>query len=238
METQGNHFIGGNSGMLFIKICNGYDTIPFPDIGRQVIEIEFCVHLVITTVIFIYSKQNYFMLIPLVDSSRDHIFGNPTAAIELLEYGDFQCRYCAGVYPAIKFLQEALGEKLKFVFRHFPLSDIHPLALEAAIACEAAALQGKFLYMHDMIFENQLYLTRASLLQFAEEIELDMWLYENAREYKKLFYKVKSDFEGGVKSGVAETPVFFINGIRYEGTDDFESLYNACSAVLHTENVC
>lgn len=157
----------------------------------------------------------------------DHYQGCPLAQIELIQYGDFQCDYCASVYPSIKQLQDSFGSSLKFVYRHFPIPGRHPLAIPAAVAAEAAANQGKFWYMHDMIFENQKYLTRTSLSRFAREIELDTTVFDDCRQHRKLFRKVISDFEGGIKSGVDSTPTFFINGVQYDGFDDFESLYSA-----------
>ena len=93
---------------------------------------------------------------------RDNFFGDAAAPIELVQYGDFQCQHSGSVYTAVKLLQEYLGAELKFIFRHFPLPSLHPLALEAAVASEAAAMQGKFWQMHDMIFEQQKYLVRSS----------------------------------------------------------------------------
>jgi protein-disulfide isomerase len=161
----------------------------------------------------------------------DHFQGCPLAPIELIQYGDFQCEYCAGVYPVIKWLQDSFGAALKFVYRHYPIPTRHPLALQAAIAAEAAALQGKFWYMHDMIFENQKFLTQTSFGEFARQIDLETQSFENCREHRKLFQKVISDFESGVKSGVDSSPTFFINGERYHGFDDFDSLYSALQNV-------
>ncbi len=172
------------------------------------------------------------MLKYLFDHTRDHFYGYPLAPIELIEYGDFQCEHCAAVYPEIRMLQQEMGNQLKFVFRHYPLSAIHPMALDAAISTEAASLQDKFWYMHDIIFENQKYLTRSSLSKFAEEIGLDVASFEDNRCRKKLTQKVITDFESGSKSGVNGTPVFFINRHKYNGFDDFESLYKTCKFIL------
>ena len=88
-------------------------------------------------------------------NSKDHIQGNKNAPLELVEYGDYQCGHCGHAYPIIKSVQEALGNNLKFVFRNFPLSEVHPDAFKAAVAAEAAALQHRFWEMHDIIYENQ-----------------------------------------------------------------------------------
>jgi protein-disulfide isomerase len=167
------------------------------------------------------------MLHPNFRTDYDHYHGCLLAPLELIEYGDFQCEYCAEVYPVIKCLQDSFGDQLKFVYRHFPMPTRHPLSLEAAVATEAASLQGKFWYMHDMIYENQKYLTRTSFSEFASEIDLDTRAFENCREHRKLFRKVISDLESGVRSGADGSPTFFINGYRYDGFDDFQNLYSA-----------
>ena len=127
-----------------------------------------------------------------------------------------------------------MGNQLKYAFRHYPLPQIHPLALDAAISCEIAAIQGKFWYMHDMIFENQKYLSRAALLRFAVEIEINTELFTDTREYRKMSRKVISDFESGVRSGVNGTPTFYINGRRYSGMHDLDGLLSACKYTLLT----
>ena len=174
------------------------------------------------------------MLKYLFDHTRDHYYGNPLAPVELIQYGDFNCEHSAAAYAEIKMLQDKMGNQLKFVFRHFPLSTIHPMAVDAAVAAEAASLQGelKFWQMHDMIFENQKYLTTAALSKFAEEIGLNVNSFETDRRNKKLIWKVTSDFESGIKSGVNGTPTFFINGHLYNGFHDFENLYQTCKYIL------
>ena len=176
------------------------------------------------------------MLHPNFRTDYDHFQGYPIAPIELIEYGDFQCEHCANIYPVIKCLLDSFGDHLKFVYRHYPIPTRHPLSLQAAVATEAAALQGKFWYMHDIIYENHNFLTRASFSEFAREIELDTRAFEDCREHRKLFRKVISDFESGVKSGVDSTPTFFINGARYDGFDDFENLNSALQNINHCEN--
>ncbi len=165
----------------------------------------------------------------------DHYQGCPIAPLELVQYGDFQCEHCGDVYPVIKWLHDSFGDLLKFVYRHYPMPTRHPLALQAAVAAETAALQGKFWYMHDMIFENQKHLTRTSFSEFAREIDLDTRTFEDCRGHQKIIRKVISDFEGGVRCGVDSTPTFFINGARYDGFDDFENLYSALQNINHNE---
>jgi protein-disulfide isomerase len=170
-------------------------------------------------------------------TNRDHFIGKPEAALELVQYGDFQCEFCGEAYTAIKLLREYLGDKLKFVFRHYPLLTLHPLALDAAVASEAAALQGKFWPMHDMIFVNQKYLARGSFSRFAEEMGLNLTAFEDNREHKKLMHKVVNDFESGLKSGVDATPTFFVNGHRYNGFEDFKSLLKTCNYAINFDSI-
>jgi protein-disulfide isomerase len=148
-------------------------------------------------------------------SEKDHIEGNTNAIIELVEYGDYQCPHCGRAYPIVKKLQHRLGDKLKFIFRNFPLAEIHADATMTAVATEAAALQGKYWEMHDIVFENQEYLDPASLFDYASKVGLDMQKFEMDMEKKELVEKVEADFESGIRSGVNATPTFFINGEKY-----------------------
>jgi protein-disulfide isomerase len=177
------------------------------------------------------------MLKNIIEMPFDHWLGKEQAQLELMQYGDFQCQHCADVYPVIKLLLEKLDSDIKFIFRHYPLHSQHALALEAACAAEAAALQGKFWYMHDMIFENQKHLVRSSFSRFAENIELDMRTFEDSCGHKKLIHKVINDFESGIRSGVDSTPTFYINGKKYNGFNDFETLYKTCRYVLNCNSI-
>ncbi|MEX6686305.1 thioredoxin domain-containing protein [Danxiaibacter flavus] len=148
---------------------------------------------------------------------NDHVQGNEDASVELVEYGDYECPHCGRAYPIIKNIQEKMGDKLKFVFRNFPLAEIHPNAITAAIATEAAALQGKFWEMHDIVFEHQKSLSVERLLDYAAELGLDMHRFSKDFSDKQSLAKVEEDFESGIRSGVNGTPSFFINGNKYEG---------------------
>jgi formate-nitrite transporter family protein len=157
-------------------------------------------------------------------SARDHIEGNEDAPVTLVEYGDYQCPYCGAAHPVIKRLQKSLGKKLRFVFRNFPLTDSHPYALLAAQAAEAAALQGKFWGMHDLIFENQEQLEPEVLPAWAKEIGLDVNQFAKAVSEGTITKRIEEDYASGLESGVDGTPSFFINGTRYEGEDEYDSL--------------
>ncbi|HKO81482.1 MAG TPA: DsbA family protein [Chitinophagaceae bacterium] len=150
-------------------------------------------------------------------NSNDHIFGGPGALIELVEYGDYECPYCGRAYPIVKDIQQQLGNDIKFVFRDFPLSNIHPHAFSAALATEAAGLQGKFWEMHDIIFENQKTLDTENIFGFAGQLGLDIEHFKNDIQQKSLIDKVEKDFESGIRSGVNRTPTFFINGEKFIG---------------------
>jgi protein-disulfide isomerase len=162
------------------------------------------------------------------DSNRDHFWGDLNAPIELIEYGGYQCRHSGDVWQVVTQLKDTFGKELKYVYRHFPLPNLHNLALETALAAEAAGVQGKFWVMHNKIMENQLHLNRASLNLFANEIGLDMGEFIRHSKSRHLYKKIKNDLESGIHSGVNGTPTFFINGLMYNGFNDFNSLYRVC----------
>ncbi len=150
-------------------------------------------------------------------NDKDHIQGNPNAPVELIEYADFQCPYCKQAYYILREVKRQLGSNLKFVFRNFPLPELHPYAIHAAIAAETAAKQGKFWEMHNMLFEKQENLQDNHLLQYAKQIGLDVALFEKEFGEDESVQKVKEDYESGIKNGVEGTPTFFINGEKFEG---------------------
>lgn len=157
-------------------------------------------------------------------NSKDHSQGDVHAPVELVEYGDYQCPYCGMAYPIIKALQQKFGKDLRFVFRNFPLSKIHPQAKMAAVAAEAAGYQNKFWAMHDIIFENQRDLRTSSLIEYANRIGLNVVQFTSDLTNHALVKKVEDDFESGLRSGVNGTPGFFINGQKYSGNWDENNL--------------
>ena len=159
-------------------------------------------------------------------NEKDHVDGPADAAIELVEYGDYQCPHCGAAYPVIKKIQETFGKQIRFVYRNFPLTEIHPAAMPAAIAAEAAGLQGKYWEMHDVIFENQQHLTTEGIFKLAQQIGLDPEQFKMDIQREDLQAHVEYDFESGVRSGVNGTPSFFINGQKFDGgaEDVFEVL--------------
>ena len=157
-------------------------------------------------------------------SERDHAQGPAEAPMTLVEYVDYQCPYCGEAYPVVKRLQKELGKRLRFVFRNFPLTQAHPYAMVAAEAAEAAALQGKFWEMHDVIYENQADLEPDILPVWAEDVGLDLDKFGGAIKQGIVTKRIKEDRASGIRSGVNGTPSFFIHGARYDGPPDFDSL--------------
>jgi protein-disulfide isomerase len=158
--------------------------------------------------------------------------GDEDAPVTLLEYGDYECPHCGHAYPIIKRIQKHFGKQMKFVFRNFPLSEMHPNAESAAEAAEFAGAKGQFWEMHDAIFENQEELGVPLLLTLAQTLGLSSPDLRSALMDREYAPRVKSDFLGGVRSGVNGTPTFFINGQRHDGLPDFEELVAAIDARL------
>lgn len=172
------------------------------------------------------------MLHPIFNAARDHYKGDLFAPVELLMYSDLQSTTCASVYHAIKHLICTMGADLRFVFRHYPAPDKHPLSLDAAIATEIAAAHGKFWEMHDIIIDNQLGMTRSIFPYLACAVGVEMSLFEEGRRQKHAFHKVINDYEGGNKSGVDIAPAIFINGRKYNGHLHYASLYKTCKYAM------
>jgi protein-disulfide isomerase len=157
-------------------------------------------------------------------SADDHIQGPPEAPVTLVEYGDYECPYCGAAYPMVKAVVKRMGPKLRFVFRNMPLNQMHPNAELAAEAAEAAGAQGKFWEMHDALYEHQSELGPDLLRTLARRLHLDAPKFEDDLVSRKFRERVKRDFMSGVRSGVAGTPAFFINGERYDDELDERSL--------------
>jgi protein-disulfide isomerase len=162
--------------------------------------------------------------------ASDHHQGSLDVGLVLVEYGDFECPYCGQAYPEVKAVQQAMGDALCFVFRHFPLKSAHPHAERAAEFAEAAATIGRFWEMHDWLYEHQDSLDEASLIRAARHLGLDQALID-ATLGGAYAAAVSQSFRGGVRSGVNGTPCFFINGIRHDGPWDADSLLAALRRV-------
>ena len=167
-----------------------------------------------------------------VSEDRDHILGPASAAVTLVEYGDFECPHCRMAHDVLDGLLPRFGGEVRFVFRHFPLSQVHPHAQRAAEASEGAGAQGRFWEMHDALFENQDALDDESLAVHAQDLGLDLATFLRDLAARVYTDRVREDFLSGVRSGVNGTPTFFINGRRHDGPWDFESLALAIDAVV------
>ncbi|MCW2637286.1 MAG: oxidoreductase [Blastococcus sp.] len=157
---------------------------------------------------------------------KEHVRGAPDAAVTVVEYGDYECPYCAAAAPVLRQLVDGSQGRVRLVFRNFPLADKHPYALTAALAAEAADAQGAFWPMHDLLFERQDRLTDVALRAYADSLGLDGGLVvgEPAQAFGD---RVEADFAEGLAAGVEGTPTLFIDGVRYSGRLELDALRRA-----------
>jgi protein-disulfide isomerase len=165
-------------------------------------------------------------------SASDHRAGSGEAPVTLVEYGDYECPHCGRAHPIVQEVRKRMGRRLAFVFRHFPLSSVHPHAEHAAEAAEAAAAQGRFWEMHDAIFARQDALTDGDLVERARRLGLDSGRVQQELLAGVHAGHVRHDFESGVRSGVNGTPTFFINGRRHDASWDAETLLAALEGAI------
>jgi protein-disulfide isomerase len=158
---------------------------------------------------------------------NDHVLGPRDAPVTLVEYGDFECPYCRAAHFVMKNVLADMGDELRFVFRHMPLTQVHPMAEMAAEASEAAGAQGRFWPYHDGLYENQDALNPALVAALAKRLGLDLDRFTDDLQGQRFVAKIKQDFMGAVRSGAAGTPTFFINGEHYQGGYDEASLTEA-----------
>jgi protein-disulfide isomerase len=152
--------------------------------------------------------------------------------VTLVEYGDYECPHCGRAHPIVKAVQERFGDQLCFVFRHFPLTQIHPHAQRAAEAAEAAGAQGAFWEMHDLLYENQDALGDVHLIGYAATLDLDVERFAEELADGTYSRRVREDFLSGVRSGVNGTPTFFVNGRRHDAPWDLATLSAAIARVV------
>jgi protein-disulfide isomerase len=174
-------------------------------------------------------------LILPVTEDRDHIQGPSDAPATLVQYGDYECPYCGAAYPIIKEVLAQMGERLRFVFRNFPITTSHPHAQQAAEAAEAADSQGKFWQMHDLLYENQRRLRDQDLRAYAETLGLDVELFDKELAEHVHAERVHQDFLSGVRSGVNGTPTFYINDIRHDDDYEMQTLLTALERAASSE---
>lgn len=162
------------------------------------------------------------LLLPI--QPDDHVQGPADARYTLVEYGDYQCPDCGRLFFLLRDLHASLGDELRVAFRHYPRSGIHPHAQQAAEAAEAAAAQGYFWEMHDLLFQNQNALKRKDLERYARQLPLDAARFNEELKNRTYEERVRDDFRRGVTNGVYGTPGLFINGVRYDAAIDRDSL--------------
>jgi protein-disulfide isomerase len=163
-------------------------------------------------------------VVEALDVSVDHVRGSPTGRL-ILEYGDYECPYSRAAYQQIKRVESVLGDGVRFAFRHFPLPEIHPHALAASAAAEAAALQGRFWEMHELLFQGQKALEDDDLRRYAAAVALDLTRFESDRASAGVMDRIRRDTESGLSSGeVQGTPTLFIDGVLYNASYDAAEL--------------
>jgi protein-disulfide isomerase len=155
---------------------------------------------------------------------RDHVLGSPNAELVLVEYGDYECPESAATHAAVGELREQFGSTLRYVYRHFPVSELHEHAVIAAEAAEAAAAQGHFWELHEVLFAQQHALAAEQLVRYAAWLGLDIARLRDDVERHAFMRRIRDDFTGGLRSGVTATPCVFVNGRRYDGARDATSL--------------
>ena len=165
-------------------------------------------------------------------SRADHLLGAEHAGVTVVEYGDFECPNCKQAAPAVKRLLQRFAGRIRVAYRHFPLEEVHPHALMAALAAEAAAGQGKFWPMHDLLFDHQSHLKTPQLRGYAQQLELDMLRYDAEMSDTIDLQRVREDIEGGALSGVRATPTFFINGKLQDVSYGLQALVQGVEAAL------
>lgn len=162
----------------------------------------------------------------------DHVLGPADARVTVVEYGDFECPICKQAAPAVKLALNRFAGRMRYVFRHFPLEEVHPHALLAAEAAEAAGGQGKFWQMHDLLFDNQSHLKANQLRGYVEKLELDLVRYDADMADELYRQRVREHIDGGSRSGVRATPAFFINGKIHDVSFGMQHLMEGIEAAL------
>jgi protein-disulfide isomerase len=165
-------------------------------------------------------------------SNVDHVLGADHAQVTVVEYGDFECPNCKQAAPAVKLLLERFPERVRLVFRHFPLTEVHPHALLAAEASECAGAQGSFWSMHDLLFDNQQHLRATQLHAYAERLGIDMVRYTAEMDDDVYLQRIREHQQSGHDSGVRGTPAFFVNGKVQDVSFGMQGLFSAVEAAL------
>ncbi len=166
------------------------------------------------------------------DDATDHIHGPASAPVTLVEYGDFECPSCSQAHAALKVMLPHFGQQLRFVFRHYPLREVHPHAELAAEASEAAGAQGKFWPMYELLFAHQQHLKDKHLLDYAAQVGLDIARYQNEMNDHVYLQRVQEHMQSGRHAGVRSTPSFYINGVFCDVSFGLQHLHEAIDKAL------
>jgi protein-disulfide isomerase len=159
-----------------------------------------------------------------VVTERDHVFGPADAPVTVLEYGDYECPYCRGAFRDVHEMLDRYQGKIRFVFRNFPIQQVHPHAEQAAEAAEAAAAQGRFWQMYELLLQPYARLDNDALLDYAERIGLDLPRFRADITDQRYASKIDADVQEGLRNGVNQTPKFYVNGRRIDGKVPLENL--------------
>jgi protein-disulfide isomerase len=162
----------------------------------------------------------------------DHMQGSEHARVTVVEYGDFECPSCKVAATTPMLLLERFPNRIRFIFRHFPLQEAHPHALMAAEASEAAAAQGKFWPMYDVLYRNQAHLKDKDLYRYAADLGLDMARYTAEMDDHIYLQKVREHIEGGRRSHIRATPTFFVDGIVQDISFGMKALHDAVASAV------
>jgi protein-disulfide isomerase len=173
------------------------------------------------------NPQTHAMSLAVPPEPTDHLLGSEHARVTLIEYGDFECPSCKVAATTPKLLLERYPNKIRFIFRHFPLLDAHPHALMAAEVAEAAAAQGKFWSMYDVLFQNQAHLKDKDLHRYATDVGMDMARYTAEMDDHIYLQKVREHMEGGRRSHIRATPTFFLDGVVQDISFGMKALHDA-----------
>ncbi|CAN5188318.1 hypothetical protein BH10PSE16_BH10PSE16_35440 [soil metagenome] len=178
------------------------------------------------------SPQSRMNPLLLPDEATDHFCGPADAPVTLIEYGDFECPSCLQAHGALNIMRAHFGDRLRFVFRHFPLREVHPHAELAAEAAEAAGAQGKFWPMHDLLFMNSLHLKDKHLLDYARQVGLDLPRFQNEMKDHVYLQRVQEHMQGAHHLGVRSTPAFYVNGVLADVSFGLQHLHEAIDRAL------
>ena len=165
-------------------------------------------------------------------NAADHSIGPAHASVVVVEYGDFECPNCKQAAPAVKLLLRHFTGRIRFVYRHFPLEEVHPLALQAAEAGESSGGQGKFWPMHDLLFDNQPHLKLPQLQSYAEKLQIDIARFAAEMDDHRYLQRIREHMQSGRESGVRHTPTFFVDGRIQDVSFGLRSLFDAVDATL------